>query len=57
MHELEQQLRQLGKDVEMFIYPNTDHAFFNDTRPEVFEPNAADQAWDRTLSFFRSKLG
>ena len=54
---LEQQLKDLGKEVEMFVYPNTDHAFFNDTRPEVHEPNAADQAWDRTLSFFRSKLG
>jgi carboxymethylenebutenolidase len=54
---LEKQLQDLGKEVEMFVYANADHAFFNDTRPEVHEPNAADQAWDRTLSFFRSKLG
>jgi carboxymethylenebutenolidase len=54
---LEQQLHGQGLDVEMFIYPGTQHAFFNDTRPEVYDPKAADQAWDRTLSFLRSKLG
>ena len=29
-------------DVEFHIYPGTDHAFFNDTRPEVYDPAAAD---------------
>ena len=53
---LEQQLRDLGKDVEMFIYPGTDHAFFNDTRPEVHDPEASAQAWERTISFFRTQL-
>jgi carboxymethylenebutenolidase len=57
VHALEKQLTDLGKDVEMFIYPNADHAFFNDTRPEVYDEDAATQAWARTLSFFRSKLG
>ncbi|HZQ26846.1 MAG TPA: dienelactone hydrolase family protein [Acidimicrobiales bacterium] len=54
---LEQQLKDLGKDVEMFIYPGTDHAFFNDTRPEVYAPEAAKTAWQRTLDFLRSHLG
>ena len=54
---LEQQLKDLGVEVEMFIYPGTEHAFFNDTRPEVYDEEASDQAWTRTLSFFRSKLG
>ena len=35
------QLHALGKSVEMVIYPGTDHAFFNDTRPEVYDANAA----------------
>ena len=57
VHGLEKKLHDSGVEAHMFIYPGTDHAFFNDTRPEVYEPNAADQAWDRTLSFLRSKLG
>ncbi|MEO7397205.1 MAG: dienelactone hydrolase family protein, partial [Ilumatobacteraceae bacterium] len=31
---LETTLRDLGKDAELLIYPEVDHAFFNDTRPE-----------------------
>lgn len=55
--ELEAKLKDLGKSVEFHYYDDTDHAFFNDTRPEVFAPEAADTAWDRTLDFFRSHLG
>jgi carboxymethylenebutenolidase len=54
---LEQQLKDLGKEVEFFIYPGCDHAFFNDTRPEVHDEDASRQAWVRTLEFLRSKLG
>jgi carboxymethylenebutenolidase len=50
-------LKDLGKDVEMFIYPGADHAFFNDTRPEVHDPEAAATAWQRSLAFFRAHLG
>ena len=55
---LEEQLRASGvSEVEMFIYPGTDHAFFNDDRPEVYDPGAASQAWGRAVDFLRSKLG
>jgi carboxymethylenebutenolidase len=54
---LEEQLRGLGKDVEFFVYEGTDHAFFNDSRPEVHAPEASRQAWDRTLVFLRERLG
>ena len=54
---LEQQLRDLGKDVDIAVYPGTHHAFFNDTRPEVHDAEAAATAWERTLAFFRPKLG
>ena len=53
---LEKELRDAGKAVEMFVYPGTDHAFFNDTRPEVYKPDEARQAWDRTIEFFRACL-
>jgi carboxymethylenebutenolidase len=54
---LEQELTDLGKDVRMFLYPGTANAFFDDTRPEVHDPDAARQAWVRTLEFLRAKLG
>ena len=56
VHQLEEQLRQLGKSVEIHIYPKTDHAFFNDTRPEVYNAAAATDAWRRTIGFFRKNL-
>ncbi len=55
--ELESMLRGLGKDAELFVYPGVDHAFFNDTRPEVHDPAASALAWTRTLEFLRAKLG
>ncbi len=53
----EEKLQELGKDVRIFRYPGTSHAFFNDTRPEVHDEEAARQAWVRTLEFLRAKLG
>jgi carboxymethylenebutenolidase len=50
------QLRELGKDVEIIVYPDTDHAFFNDTRPEVYDDAAATALWDRSLEFFSAHL-
>ena len=57
VRELEAKLKALGKQAEMHIYPETDHAFFNDTRPEVYDPEAASDAWRRTISFLRQHLG
>jgi carboxymethylenebutenolidase len=53
---LGEQLRGLGKEVEIVIYPDTDHAFFNDTRPEVYKAAAAAALWSRTLAFFNDRL-
>lgn len=33
-----------------------DHAFFNDTRPEVYDPVAARDAWALVVGFFNDKL-
>jgi len=54
---LETELHDLGKEFRVFTYPGTTHAFFNDTRPEVHDEDAARQAWVRTLEFLRAKLG
>lgn len=54
--ELEAAVKQSGGSIETHIYPNADHAFFNDTRPEVYNPTAAADAWNRTLTFFGREL-
>jgi carboxymethylenebutenolidase len=54
--QLEQQLKKMGKNVELVIYPNAGHAFFNDTRKEVHKPDAAADAWRRTVDLFRTAL-
>lgn len=42
--------------VEVVSY-DADHAFFNDTRPTVYNPEAAADAWRRVLEHFRKHLG
>jgi carboxymethylenebutenolidase len=54
---LQQALDDLGKDAQLIVYDHVDHAFFNDTRPEVYDEQAASTAWVRTLEFLRAKLG
>lgn len=54
--ELEKKLREMRKDVEVVVYPDANHAFFNDARPEVYNPTAAADAWRRTLELFRRAL-
>ncbi len=53
---LAEQLRGMGKSVEIIIYRDADHAFFNDTRPEVYNEEAAGALWDRTLEFLSEHL-
>lgn len=54
--ELERTLHDLGKDATFHIYEGTDHAFFNDTRPEVYDEHAAAMAYERTVVLFRESL-
>ena len=54
--ELQKQLREMGKDVDVAVYASADHAFFNDTRSEVYNAEAAADAWRRTIELFRRSL-
>jgi carboxymethylenebutenolidase len=55
--ELESILRRADKNFQTRIYPGAGHAFFNDQRPDAYRPEAAKDAWIRTISFFRNHLG
>lgn len=56
VRDLEEKLKALGKSVEMHIYPNVGHAFFNDTRPQVYNARSAEDAWRRTIEFLAKNL-
>lgn len=49
------QMDRAGVKHETIIYPDAQHAFFNDTRA-AYNPEAATNAWLRTVNFFRGAL-
>jgi len=49
-------LKQAGKTYEIFVYPNVNHGFNNDTSEARYNKEAADLAWSRTIAFFKRYL-
>ena len=49
-------IKKAGKQSEIHIYPNVDHAFFNDDNAAAYNKPAAEDAWKRTLGFFKANL-
>ncbi len=49
-------LKKAGVDYKMYIYEGAKHAFNDDTRPERYNKEAAQLAWQRTISFLKDKL-
>ena len=56
VNKFEQTLKQLGKKVEIHIYPDAGHAFENPNNKEGYRPADAADAWKRTVDFFASTL-
>lgn len=48
-------LKANNKEYVMYMYPNTNHGFHNDTTPR-FDKDAAELAWGRTVAFFQKHL-
>ncbi len=51
----EMALKTAGVRYQMYMYPNTQHGFHNDTTPR-YDDAAAKLAWQRTLEFFSTYL-
>ena len=49
-------LKAASKRFDVYVYPNVNHAFNNDTGNRYDKP-AADLAWSRTIAFFKENLG
>lgn len=54
--KLEATLKRLGKNVQPLLYPGCPHAFFNDQNRQSYRPEAARDAWQKTLAFFKANL-
>jgi carboxymethylenebutenolidase len=50
-----ERIRTAGGDIEAHYY-DAEHAFFNDSRPTVYDKASASTAWERTLGFLRKHL-
>jgi carboxymethylenebutenolidase len=48
--------KQNGIDTGIKLYPGAGHAFFNDTRKQVYNAEASADSWTRTLEFFKANL-
>jgi len=53
---LDTALNELGLPHAIYVYPGAPHAFFNDSRPHAYRPEAARDAWARTLAWFEKYL-
>lgn len=53
---LEADLRAAGARSVVEVVPGVQHAFMNDSRPDVFDAVAAERGWDMLLSFLRAEL-
>jgi len=52
----ESALKAAGVNYQIYMYEDAKHAFNNDTNLERYNKEAAELAWQRTISFFKEKL-
>jgi len=49
-------LKRASVDYKIYMYEGAKHAFLNDTRADRYNKEAAQLAWQRTISFLKEKL-
>ncbi len=53
---IKKEVEAAGGSMVLHVY-DAEHAFMNDTRPDVYSPKNARLAWDRTITFLHEQLG
>ena len=56
VRRFDENLDASGQPHEVIVYPGAGHAFMNDTRAEMYRPEAARDAWSRTIAFLHRHL-
>jgi carboxymethylenebutenolidase len=56
IEEFDKLLNEIGVEHEVIVYPNSGHAFFRDSDPMVYKPEASKDAWERVTKFFEKYL-
>ena len=51
-----EEMKRMNKLFDYTVYPGAKHAFNNDTSPDRYNPDAAKQAWAKTVAFFKKNL-
>lgn len=49
--ELEEKMTEQEVEFAYKVYPNTGHAFFNDSNPTTYDAEAANDSWKQSLAF------
>ncbi len=55
VHAMEREIGKLGLPITIHVYPGVDHAFVNPSN-KTFDGPSAEDAFDRTLAFFKANL-
>lgn len=53
---LKEALKKYGKTADIKVYPGAKHAFNNNTNADRYHPEAAKDAWKRTVDFYKTNL-
>lgn len=56
IEEFKKLLDEVDVEHEVITYPNSGHAFFRDSDPSVYRPEASKDAWERVKKFFAKHL-
>jgi carboxymethylenebutenolidase len=56
VHQFDQQMKSLGKTVEIKIYPDAGHGFQNPINKDRYRPEDTKDAWQRIDAFFQANL-
>ena len=56
VNKFDQQMKSLGKSVDVHIYADAGHAFENPNNTGGYRPDDAADAWKRTVSFLAATL-
>jgi carboxymethylenebutenolidase len=56
VEQFDKLLDGIGVEHQVIVYPNSGHAFFRDSDPKAYRPEAAKDAWERVTKFFGKHL-